>query len=60
MLILMSDLLIQRRTNWGHIGLDHNEEESVTQSAGLFYSIQPIDIQAKDFVSIIKGMLNDF
>ena len=31
----------------GHaIGLDHNEEESVMQSAGSFYSIQPIDIQA--------------
>ena len=30
----------------GHaIGLDHNEEESVMQSAGSFYSIQPIDIQ---------------
>ena len=31
----------------GHaIGLDHNEEESVMQSAGSFYSIQPVDIQA--------------
>lgn len=31
----------------GHaIGLDHNEEESVMQSAGSFYSIQPADIQA--------------
>ena len=31
----------------GHaIGLDHNEEESVMQSAGSFYSIQPTDIQA--------------
>lgn len=31
----------------GHaIGLDHNESESVMQSAGSFYSIQPIDIQA--------------
>lgn len=31
----------------GHaIGLDHNEEESVMQSAGSFYSIQPQDIQA--------------
>lgn len=31
----------------GHaMGLDHNEEESVMQSAGSFYSIQPIDIQA--------------
>lgn len=31
----------------GHaIGLDHNEEESVMQSAGSFYSIQEMDIQA--------------
>ena len=31
----------------GHaIGLHHNEEESVMQSAGSFYSIQPADIQA--------------
>ncbi|KXT83012.1 matrixin family metalloprotease [Streptococcus panodentis] len=31
----------------GHaIGLDHNEEDSVMQSAGSFYSIQPADIQA--------------
>ena len=31
----------------GHaIGLDHNESASVMQSAGSFYSIQPIDIQA--------------
>lgn len=31
----------------GHaIGLEHNEEESVMQSAGSFYSIQPIDVQA--------------
>ena len=31
----------------GHaIELDHNEEESVMQSAGSFYSIQPVDIQA--------------
>ena len=30
----------------GHaIGLDHNESESVMQSAGSFYSIQPVDIQ---------------
>lgn len=31
----------------GHaIGLDHNEEDSVMQSAGSFYSIQPVDVQA--------------
>ncbi|MBX9075217.1 matrixin family metalloprotease [Streptococcus anginosus] len=31
----------------GHaIGLEHNEEKSVMQSAGLFYGIQAVDVQA--------------